>query len=329
MRIKKTIITLIVITMIISVSGCVKNKDKQSLSIRYLTDVSGTSDANTQSVVKIIKSYSQDYGYSLNLHVTTPSSNSDYAQSAKSLLAADSDFVLATSSNAISSLLALADEYPDKNIITIGSAQNSGLAMEVDFKTEDSGYLAGIAAAASSTTGKIAYIGGLAKDDMQSLIGFYTGAKSYNQDIIIYYDYVGSYNDYEAAYTLTYQFCASGADIIFCNCGGSGLGVYDAANACTAKLITTDMYDFPNDDIIIAETVKNYQNAASYAIELFMNGEYTKSVVRIGLVIGAVDIELSDKVSETVSDLVQSTKDSMKQYNTIIPSTWGEYNTYF
>jgi basic membrane protein A len=263
------------------------------------------------------------------LHITTPSSGSGYAQSAKTVMSADSDFVLATSGNAISSLLDMAADYPERNIIAIGSAQNSGLAMEIDFKTEDSGYLAGVAAAASSASGKIAYIGGLAKDDMQSLVGFYTGAKSYNPNIIIYYDYVGSYNDYATAYSLAYQFCSNGADIIFSNCGGSGLGVYDAAAAFSARLIVTDMYDFPNDDMIIAKTVKSYENAASYAIELFMNGEYTKSVVRIGLVIGAIDIEYSDTLSDEVKDVVDQYKDMIKQNNIVIPSTWGEYNTYF
>ncbi len=324
---KKSLILLVIILMLFSLCGCSNKEDKPSISVRYLTDVNGTESAITESVINILKTYSQNYN--LNLHAITPSSNSDYANSAHNALSASSDFVLATSNNAISNLLALAGEYPEKNIIAIGSSENTALAMEVDFKTEESAFLCGVLASAVSQTGSIAYIGGLASDDMQSLIGFYTGAKVYNPNIVIYYDYVGSYNDYSSAYNLAQQYCANGVDVIFTNCGASALGVYDVVQSYGIKLINSDMYELPQSDLIIARSEKKYDVATSYAVEAFMNGEYTKSVVRIGLMVGAVDISLGDNIPQDIVTVINDYSNSIKQATTVVPSTWAEYNAYF
>jgi basic membrane protein A len=100
------------------------------------------------------------------------------------------------------------------------------------FRDQEAAYLAGVASATTSKTGKIGYIGGIESDVLDRFeAGYMAGAKSVNKNIKIERQYVGSFADSAKAKTMAAAMYKAGVDVIYQAAGGSGAGVFAEAIA--------------------------------------------------------------------------------------------------
>lgn len=107
--------------------------------------------------------------------------------------------------------------------------------------TYEAAYLVGIAAAMTSETGVIGFVGGQENPLINDfLCGYIQGALSANADIKVCSAFVGNYNDTAKALELANMQIGKNADIIFAACGGASLGVFQACKDADKLAIGCD-----------------------------------------------------------------------------------------
>ena len=122
-------------------------------------------------------------------------------------------------------------KHPDTNYMIIDDvAKARKNTVSVTFKSEQSSYLSGVAAAKMTKTDKLGFVGGLQSAVVKTFeAGFIAGAKSVNPDIQVDAQYVGSFTDAGKGKTIASSMYQNGADVIFTAAGGSGSGVFTEA----------------------------------------------------------------------------------------------------
>lgn len=102
----------------------------------------------------------------------------------------------------------------------------------VTFADHEAAYLAGVAAAKSTKTKKIGFIGGMEGTVITRFEeGFKAGVKSVDDTIEVQVDYAGSFGDAAKGKTIAAAQYAAGADIIYQAAGGTGAGVFNEAKS--------------------------------------------------------------------------------------------------
>jgi basic membrane protein A and related proteins len=105
------------------------------------------------------------------------------------------------------------------------------------FAEEQGSFLVGAAAALTSTTGKIGFVGGVEFDLIKKFeAGYIAGAKAVNPDIEIISAYVSQppdftgFTDTAKGKEIASQMYADGADVVYHAAGQTGNGVFEAAS---------------------------------------------------------------------------------------------------
>ena len=125
--------------------------------------------------------------------------------------------------------------FPLVSFVIIDSVVDLPNVQSITFNEDQGAYLAGVLAALKSKTQHIGFIGGM---DIPLITkfscGYLLGAQSVNPQIKLTRHYIGStfnaWNDPSKGIELARHQFEQGADVIFAAAGGSGLGVYQAAN---------------------------------------------------------------------------------------------------
>lgn len=117
----------------------------------------------------------------------------------------------------------------------------------VMFRSEQSSYLAGVAAATKAKKlgqDTIGFVGGMHGNIIDAFEAGYTaGAKSVDPDINIDVQYVDSFSDSAKGNLVANTMIAKGEHIIFAAAGGSGKGVFTAAKNTDTKINSGDAKD--------------------------------------------------------------------------------------
>jgi basic membrane protein A len=138
------------------------------------------------------------------------------------------------------------------------------------FATEQSSYLVGVAAALKSKTGHVGFIGGVNTPLIQGFeAGYDAGAKATNPSIKIDDKYIteppdfSGFNAPDKGQTIAKGMYDGGADVIYAAAGGSGNGVFKAAQAANKMAIGVDSDQYllvapsAGQSTIITSAVKN------------------------------------------------------------------------
>lgn len=161
--------------------------------------------------------------------------------------------LIITASDFKDNLIEVALNFPDIQFAVInenisGEADNFYCA---DFSVSEAAFLGGIVAADLASRGlegtsggkTIGFIGGMdeAVVIQEFMLGYIQGAKYYEPETKIVYNYVGGWNDPDTARTQAMtQFKDANADVIFACAGGSGNGVHRAAGETGKYVVGVD-----------------------------------------------------------------------------------------
>lgn len=132
---------------------------------------------------------------------------------------------------------AAAKKYPKNNFMIIDDiAKKRQNVVSVTFHTEQSSYLAGVAAAKTTKTNQLGFIGGMASAVVKTFeTGFVAGAKSVNPNIKVDVQYVGDFADAGKAKTIAASMYQNGSDVLYQAAGGAGAGVFTEAKDLNEK----------------------------------------------------------------------------------------------
>jgi len=199
----------------------------------------------------------------------------------------------------------VAPDYPDIRFVAIDPVVLHITApniTEMQFAVQDSAFLAGVAAARTSQTGIVGFIGGFQTlPSERSRTGFEQGARFENPDVSVVSMYVGpvdtpivkAQTQPDLARELATAMFTEGADVIFQDAGESGKGVVQAARemSSTNRLWVigsdTDAYYTTSSEIdrslLLTSTIKRYDSAVGVAVEAFLDGSLESGDIVLGL----------------------------------------------
>jgi basic membrane protein A len=214
-------------------------------------------------------------------------------------------------------MFAITDDCPQDDTFTVVEMENVRCLL---FSEEQGSFLVGAAAALKSTTGTIGFIGGVQIGLIEKFqAGFEAGALAANPDInilpAVYLTQVPDFTGFndpvkgkEAALALYGQ----GADVVFHAAGGSGLGLFQAADELStddqhlwAIGVDADQYVSVGDEAlqehILTSMLKRVDVAVGETILDFLEGNFTGGPERFGLAEDGVGYSTSGGFIDDIS----------------------------
>lgn len=232
----KKIVSLVavVLSIILIFTGCSSKKgtsssNKEGLKIGVVTGEGGVKDKSfNQANVEGIQAWAKANGATAH----NPIENKTVADITSNLqnVSNVSDVVSVAGYDFEKDLPEVAKKFPKVKYIYVDGVVEGENIMSAIFKEQESGYLAGYAAALQSKTGKVGFIGGLKIPPVAKFgIGFVQGAKKANPDIEIVYSYTGTFADINKGKTVAATMYDVGVDVIFTAAGNTGNGAIKEA----------------------------------------------------------------------------------------------------
>lgn len=126
-----------------------------------------------------------------------------------------------------------AEEHTDLNYVLIDDViKDKKNVASVTFADNESAYLAGVAAAKTTKTKQVGFVGGMESEVISRFeTGFKAGVASVDSSIKVQVDYAGSFNDNAKGKTIAAAQYAAGADVVYQVAGGTGAGVFAEAKS--------------------------------------------------------------------------------------------------
>ena len=127
-----------------------------------------------------------------------------------------------------------AKDHSDLNYVLIDDVikDQKNNVVSVTFADNESAYLAGVAAAKTTKTKQVGFVGGMESEVISRFeAGFKAGVASVDSSIKVQVDYAGSFNDNAKGKTIAAAQYAAGADVVYQVAGGTGAGVFAEAKS--------------------------------------------------------------------------------------------------
>ena len=124
-----------------------------------------------------------------------------------------------------------AKDHSDLNYVLIDDViKDQKNVASVTFADNEAAYLAGVAAAKTTKTKQVGFVGGIESEVISRFAaGFKAGVESVDPSIKVQVDYAGSFGDAAKGKTIAAAQYAAGADIVYQVAGGTGAGVFAEA----------------------------------------------------------------------------------------------------
>ena len=266
------------------------------------------------------------------------------------------DVLIAGTFQMIDFLAARAHLYPDKYFIFFDAAMpydNPEVCVDgcqnvysVLYNQNEGSFLAGIYAAAISASGtdgtnEDAVIGAVGGQDIpvinDFIAGYEQGACLVNSDSQVVIQYAGGWNDPARGKEIALAMYEQGADIVFQIAGGTGVGVFEAAEEQNHYAIGVDsdqatiILDTNPDQAehILTSMMKNVDNSLYRAIELHLAGELPYgSAEGLGIAEGGVGLAVNeiydDNTPDNVKDLIAAVEEMVVNGDIMVNSVFGD-----
>lgn len=289
----------------------VQAADGEGLKVALLLSGAANDQGWNQTAYEGTQKACEKYGYELayteNLEVADISAAfADYAS-------AGYDVVIGHGYEFGDPALEVAETYPDtKFICTEADASADNVASYV-MACEQTAYVEGIIAASTSESGKLGTIGPIPGDSLVKIInGYEDGAKSVNPDIEVQTAWTNSFVDTQLAQEAAKAMIDNGVDVIKHCANACGNGAMTAA-VQAGIWCQGDSYDQSSlaPDNILDSAIYNLDVVIDTALGSVADGSFEGDVYNLGMADGAVEVLLSDNLSDDVKATAQDAIDKI------------------
>lgn len=181
-------------------------------------------------------------------------------------------------------------DYPDTKFAIVDSVVEAPNVASLTFTEEQGSYLVGAAAAQSSKTGTIGFIGGVDTELIKKFeAGYVAGAEAVNPDIKVEVKYISTgqdfsgFNDPAKGETTAAGLYDAGADVVYHAAGASGPGLFKAAAAADRLAIGVDSNQYltastKEQTCMLTSMIKRVDVAVYSTVKAFVNNEFKAGV---------------------------------------------------
>ena len=214
---------------------------------------------------------------------------------------------------------AVAADHPDRQfaIIDVFWLDQPNLR-QYSFKEHEGSYLVGVAAALTSKTGKIGFVGGMDVPLIRKFAcGYVQGAREAKPAIEVLRNMTGTtpaaWNDPAKGAELARGQIDRGADVVYHAAGATGLGVIRAvADAGKLAIGVDSNQNGLAPGHVLTSMLKRVDVAAYQTLKDAMDGKFTAGVVTLGLAEGGVDWAQDEHNADLVSGKVRAAVERAK-----------------
>ena len=304
-----------------------------------VTDTGGAHDKSfNQGTVEGIEAFVANHPNWVANDPIESSGNSDFGTNLKQA-ATKNNVVVASGFLFEDVIQEVANENAEVNFVGIdidltGKEIPENLATYV-FAEEQASFLAGVAAAMESKTGKLGFIGGMQVPAVQKFgWGFVMGAKYVNPDIEVLYEYTGTFDDDALGSQKAKAMFENGVDIIHAAAGQTGVGVIQETivqrqNGKDVWVVGVDLDQFEDgimpgteDSVVLTSAVKKLDAAIEHSLAGKEAGKFPGGqTVKLSLEENAVGIpETNPNLSDEIVTKVKEVEELIRK-GTITPPT--------
>ncbi len=358
-----TVFAVLLLVMMIFAVGCSNGEEAQQGEEKELVKVGMVTDSGTiddksfnQGTWEGILKYKEDTGAIEEKYLQpTGEQETDYVNAINDLIDTGYEIIVTPGFKFETAVNQTATNHSEATFILIDGMTHNGDFQFVEhentvcvyFNEHEAGFLAGVAAALSTETGKLGFIGGMEIPPVQRFgWGFKAGVNYANSKFgteakIINYLYQGTFNDTAAGQALASGMYDKGADIIFHAAGGVGVGVFNEAKQRAEKgekvyVVGVDVDQYAAGQISSGESVtltsamKRIDVAAYDYINAKIKGEFPGGeILTLSLADNGVGLPAENpNLSEDTISKVEEVKNEILDETVKVPATQEELDAF-
>lgn len=260
--------------------------DYSDLKIAAL--LAGPSNDNgwNSNAFNAINAIADKYGLKEPAAVTESVAASDMEEFLRGYAMDGYNMIICHGSQFVDAVHNVAPEFPDaKFVISYAGSEVPQGTNVAGVGPVNSGFLAGAAAAAASTTGKVVMLGGQDTPSIAELVDmFEPGAKYINPDIEVQTAYIGTLTDADKAKEVALNYAKQGFDVLCASANNAGLGVLQAAQDAGVYAIgyNADQYDQAPDAVVVS-VVRDFTHMFDMIFQEIANGTFEAKIYSYGI----------------------------------------------
>lgn len=236
----------------------------------------------------------------------------------------DYDLIIALGANYIDPLLAVAADYPEQHYtLADGVVEGYDNIHSIRALDPEQTFLSGVIAGLvtqdermplSNPENIIGFVGGMDTPVSRSgAAGFMAGARYVNPEVEFIYNIVGNYRDPGTAKEIAMTSYGRGADVISHNAGGSGLGVFAAAEESNKYVIGSSLATVDPERSLVT-SIKRIDLLIYQEIEEVVNGTWASGVTLKGIRDDVTGYSREGITNELPEDILAIVEEVKQQY---------------
>lgn len=298
-----------------------------------VTDTAGLGDQSfNDSANRGLEKAGADLGIATQVYET--SQPSDYEPSLARAPSQGSDITFAIGFLMTDALTNVAAQNANAKYAIIDSVVESDNVASLNFKEEEGSFLVGAVAGLMTKSNKVGFIGGLEVPLIKKFeAGFKAGVMTVNPDAQILVTYAGDFNDPGKGKEIALSQYADGADVIYHASGGTGLGLFQAAqekgSGFWAIGVDSDQYELAPENILTS-MMKQVDTAVYETIKDVKDGNFKSGITVFGLKEGGVGLAptTSNNTPQEVIDQANALGDRIIAGEFKVPTTDEELDSF-
>ncbi len=337
---------LSLLTLLLLLPGCIKllpgpqTGNSHTLNVSVLFSEGGRGDHGYNDMAHLgVEQVKADFGSAVTIKYFDFTANYDFLLRLQGQSSMDVVIIIG-GYNYIDSIIKIAKEFPKTRFVVVdgyisGLTEHDNITC-INFKVQEGSFLVGAMAALKSTSGKIGFIGGIKRPEIERFeTGFTAGAKYIKPEIKIIADYIGntlaSFKNFEKGEELAEEQYKNGVDVIFHAAGASGFGVISVAEKQKKWVIGVDTDQallLPTDQrpYILTSMIKKVDTAVYNAIAASINKEIKGGYITYGLAensVGYAENQYNAVEIKESKETVEKIKAKIIAKEIIIPDRTG------
>ncbi|WP_156735717.1 BMP family lipoprotein [Bacillus velezensis] len=320
----------------------------KNFTVGMVTDIGGVDDKSfNQSAWEGIQAFGKDNGLTKGksgFDYLQSKSDADYTTNLNKLAREHFDLIYGVGYLMQDSISEIADQRKDTNFAIIDAVVKKNNVASLTFKEQEGSFLVGAAAALSSKTGKVGFVGGMESELIKKFeIGFRAGVQAANPKATVEVKYAGGFDKADVGKATAESMYKSGVDVIYHAAGATGTGVFTEAKNLKKEdpkrnvwVIGVDKDQYAEgqvkgtkDNVTLTSMVKKVDTAVEDLTKKASDGKFPGGkTLTYGLAQDAVGI--SDHKENLSDDVIKATDDWKKKIadGLEIPSTEKELKSF-
>lgn len=233
--------------------------------------------------------------YDIDVTEVNPDSSAQFHSALRSLATAGRSPIVAVGFSYADAVADVAKEFPDLRFSIIDAVVDAPNVQSLVFKEHEGSFLVGALAAMKADKPVLGFVGGMDLPFIRGFAcGYAQGAHHINDNSRVHVRMIGStpqaWSNPQRGAELANELFNQGAEVVYAAAGGSGVGVYDAANAAGRLAIAVDSnQNYLHLNTMLTSMVKRVGVAAYKTWEDAVEGDWQPGVTQLGLAEGGVD----------------------------------------